>query len=212
MAAYSEKGKSWRQTKEKMSQGKNVRRRVARTDEQQEDKGEETFSHAKNVRSRSAQQRFLQDVGSLRRRQRADAGSSVKRECSVHNIEVKACVGETGRELASRTKGCKVSLGERGAKGDVGSHWAKEGRKERAIERRVTKLSSGKAGWKRGRKERGVESKASESLSGEVGQKRGGRGAQGNVKHCHVEGGCKEIFVEWRAAESSSRERGVLFS
>jgi len=51
MVAYSEKGKSLRHTKEKMLQGNNVRRKPARTEEQQEDKGGGTFGHAKKVRS-----------------------------------------------------------------------------------------------------------------------------------------------------------------
>jgi hypothetical protein len=34
MAAYSEKGKSLKQTKKKMPQGKNVRRKPVRTEEQ----------------------------------------------------------------------------------------------------------------------------------------------------------------------------------
>jgi hypothetical protein len=54
MATYSKKEKTWRQTKEKMPQRKNVRRKLARTDEQQEDKGGGTFGHAEKVRSCSA--------------------------------------------------------------------------------------------------------------------------------------------------------------
>jgi hypothetical protein len=49
MSMYSEKGKSWKQTKEKMPQGKKVRRKLTRTDEQQEDKGGGTFSRAEKV-------------------------------------------------------------------------------------------------------------------------------------------------------------------
>jgi hypothetical protein len=55
MGVYSREGKNWTQTKEKMSQGKKkVRRKLARKDEQQEDKGGGTFSRVEKMRSCSA--------------------------------------------------------------------------------------------------------------------------------------------------------------
>ncbi len=85
----------------------------------------------------------------------------------------------------------------KGAQGDIGSHRAEQGHKERAVERKVAKSSlSGRGGIRRV-----VESRVVESM--------GQRGAQGDVGSRRAEGGRKERSIEWSGAESSSRGRGA---
>jgi hypothetical protein len=98
---YFGKGKSWRQTKDKMpprEEGEKETSEERRTKRKQK-RG--PFSRAKKLQSRFGLQRFLQRAGSPCRGQSVDAESPVKCNCS-------APAGEAGR--ATRKERAVVEL------------------------------------------------------------------------------------------------------
>jgi hypothetical protein len=111
------KKESWMLTKKKMSQGKNVRRKLRKTYEQQEDKGGGTFGHAKKVRSPFAQQHFLQggvhqakgEASTLGAWSNASAVRAGQRYKCAQEKQVKSW------QIRSRIEGCKALSSERGA-------------------------------------------------------------------------------------------------